>query len=502
MRYIALTFLLLLTLSKAFGRNDISIQTPITVSIEQKSLYEAFALISQQSGVVFSYNPQEVNTSRIVSLHVVDKPLNLILKQLLGPTISFKQHGIYIILTSVELINDEKREESKNFIRTNLLETKDSILFSKKIEPIASGKDELVCHSSVNSKNDEQMKKQITALLLTLSTTAAVNEVTAQQAEQKSNKPFQISFVYPLGTDGTNSKSHSYNTSVNMIGGLTGGLHGFEIGGVFNKNTRITSGAQFAGVLNLTQRIEGAQFAGIANISESANKAAQFAGIANAVKSGETSVQLAGIANAAQASMVQAAGIANISDTSTCQVAGVVNIARKSKVQVGIVNISEEANVQVGLVNISKNGFMEVEVAGGEFIHTSASFRSGTNRLYGIVSFGYNFDDEFWAYGVGVGKAVPFGSNVGMNLEGIHYTRATKKFEQKKYNGLVQLRPVFYYKVAKGLKFFAGPVANLYIGNNTPENQLQISAPYTIWDDTDGNTKLEAWIGFTAGIRF
>ncbi len=170
--------------------------------------------------------------------------------------------------------------------------------------------------------------------------------------------------------------------------------------------------------------------------------------------------------------------------------------------QVGLVNISDEANVQVGLVNISKNGFMEVELAGGEFLHATASFRSGTNRLYGIVSLGYNFDDEFWGYGFGFGKAIPFTASIGMNLEGIHYSLATKKFKQKKYNGLVQLRPVFYYKVAKNLKLFAGPVANLYVGNNTPENQLQISAPYTIWNDVYKNTKLEAWVGFTAGIRF
>jgi hypothetical protein len=184
MRYIALILLLFITAGKTFGRGEVSIQTPVTIDIRHKSLYDALAVIAQQSGVVFSYNPQEVNTARIVSLRAANKPLSVVLKQLLGSEISFKQHGIYVILAPVEAINTLKTEELKTFYRHSLLETKDSTLFSKKIDPVTSGKDELVCHSSVNSKNDEQMKKQITALLLTLATAATVNEVTAQQAEQ------------------------------------------------------------------------------------------------------------------------------------------------------------------------------------------------------------------------------------------------------------------------------------------------------------------------------
>lgn len=501
MRYIVLIFLLLATIGKMSGRTEVSIHTPVSINVHQKSLHETLTIIEKQANIIFSYNPQEVNTSRIISLHVEAKPLDVVLKQLLGSTVKFKQNGVYVILLPQDDKVVQEFEILENIIRVKLLESKDSTLFSKKIEHISSGNNELVCHSNVTSKNDEQMKKQITALLLALAATSTISESKAQ-TEEKNNKPFQISFVYPLGTDGVSTIKKSYNSSFNIIGGLNAGVHGIEFAGVFNKNTGTISGAQFAGVLNLTQHVEGAQFAGISNISKSGNKTAQLAGIANAVKSGETSVQLAGIANASQISTTQAAGIANIADTSTCQIAGITNIARKSKVQVGLVNISEEANVQIGLVNISKNGFMEVEVAGGEFIHASASFRSGTNKFYGIASLGYNFDDEFWAYGVGFGRVVGFGSNIGMNIEGIHYNLATKKFKQKKYNGLVQIRPVFYYKAAKNLKFFAGPVANLYIGNNTTENQLQISAPYTIWDDIDGNNKLEAWVGFTAGIRF
>ncbi|MDR0659590.1 MAG: hypothetical protein LBG19_02060 [Prevotellaceae bacterium] len=501
MRYTVFIFLLLLSINTSFGRNSSQLKVPITISVHKEKLHEVLAAIAKQANVTFSYNPQEINTARFVTLDVNAKPLSVVLKEVLGSAATFKQHGSYIILTSTETINTVEPEESEKNARLNFLESKDSALFSKKTEHLASGKDQLICHSSINSKNDEQMKKQITTLLVALAATTSVNRATAQP-EQKNSKPFQISFVYPLSSSGGNSINYSYNTSINILGGITGGLNGVEFGGIFNKNSSITSGAQFAGVLNLTQHIEGAQFAGIANISKSANKSAHFAGIINAVKEGETAIQMAGIANAAKSSTVQVAGITNIADTATCQLAGIANIAHKSKVQVGLVNISDEANVQVGLINISKNGFMEVELAGGEFLHATASFRSGTDRLYGIISLGYNFDDEFWGYGIGFGKTINFASSIGMNLEGIHYNLATKKFKQKKYNGLVQLRPVFYHKIAKNLKLFAGPVANLYIGNNTAENRLQISAPYTIWDEVDGNTKLEAWVGFTTGIRF
>lgn len=541
MRYTALLFVLLLISSNTFGRSNSTLQQPISINVTQKTLDDVFTLISQQSGVLFSYNPLEINSLRVVSLQANAEPLSSVLDKLLGSSITYKQHGSHIILLpskvevveAVEVKNNQPNPKAQPFI-------------SEKIDPTTSGSSELICHSSITTKNDEEMKKQLAALMLTIATSTTVSEVAAQQPETTNSKPFQLSLVYPLGTDGTRSINHSYNFSVNLIGGTTGGTKGTEFGGILNINSGTTKGGQFAGIANFTKKVEGAQLAGILNASQSSNKATQVAGIANATKSGDVSAQLSGIinlvefsrvqaagianvaksskvqmagianiskegentvqfsgiANAAKSTKVQASGIANIADSATCQAAGIVNVAHKSKVQVGFINISDEAKVQVGLVNISKNGFIEGEVASGEFLQSTISFRSGNNRLYGIVSMGYNFDDEFWGMGAGIGKTFELGSKTGLNLELMHFGLTTKKFDSEKYNGLSQIRPIFYYKVAKHFKLFAGPVLNLLNYNTTTSNKLKVTAPYTIWSDTEKDMKQEAWVGFTAGIRF
>lgn len=362
------------------------------------------------------------------------------------------------------------------------------------------------------------MKKRIaTALLLVFTTSIMVKQASAQTGNETDNqRTFQISFVYPLSTEGFNSTKYVYNSSFNILGGVTGGLNGAEFGGLFNINLHMTKGVQFAGLFNKANEFEGVQFAGLTNLATSSQFATQFAGILNYFEKGTTFTQVAGIANVGDTSTTQVAGLANKTNETKCQIAGITNIAneskfqlaaianvsRKSKVQIGIVNVSDTANVMVGLVNIAKNGFIEGELAGGEFLHATASFRSGTKRLYGIISFGYNFDDEFFGYGAGLGTTFELKDNWGINVEAVQYTLATKKFNQEKFNGLTQLRPLFYYQFSKRLKVFAGPVANLYIANNTADNKLQISAPYTIWSSYGSKTKLEAWIGFTAGVRF
>ena len=91
-------------------------------------------------------------------------------------------------------------------------------------------------------------------------------------------KPAQLTFFYPLGTGFVKSKEKCYHFSINILGGVTGYVKGFEAGGVFNINK---------------YKVKGAQFAGLFNIGKSVTF--QAGGIYNVVK--ETKCQLAGIIN-------------------------------------------------------------------------------------------------------------------------------------------------------------------------------------------------------------
>lgn len=282
------------------------------------------------------------------------------------------------------------------------------------------------------------------------------------------------------------------------IGNHTGGsLSGIQAAGIYNYATSSHESLQAAGIVNLSLKGSGVQMAGITNLVASEGVKFQAAGIANLSK---------GTAN------VQIAGVANLADTAYCQI-GVVNVVRARSFQLGLVNVRDSADgVMLGLVNIVKQKegrVLELEVAGGEFINAMVSFRSGTRKLYGIIGMGGSFRDDFISSAAGLGTSVTLGQRAALNFELIqhnlfaHYDRDSKRFRGHSdyLNMLSQVRILAEVKLANHLKLFAGPVLNYYIARNTEANSLLTSAPYSIWN-RDGRFRQEAWVGFSAGLRF
>ena len=70
-------------------------------------------------------------------------------------------------------------------------------------------------------------------------------------------KAVQIAFIYPVGTAGTNSVDYKNNFSFNIIGGLNGGVNGFEFGSVANINQGDVTGCQYLEFAMLHQVIIG-----------------------------------------------------------------------------------------------------------------------------------------------------------------------------------------------------------------------------------------------------
>ena len=71
----------------------------------------------------------------------------------------------------------------------------------------------------------------------------------------------------------------------------------------------------------------------------------------------------------------------------------------------GLINVRDTADgVSLGLINIvKKGGILEAGIEAGEFVHTAVTFRSGVQRLYSIISVGYNYIENFWSVGTGLG---------------------------------------------------------------------------------------------------
>lgn len=378
----------------------------------------------------------------------------------------------------------------------------------------------------------------------------------AYAQESKEVVPFQLSFITPLGTNGVRSNAITNRVSINLLGGYSKGNVGFEMGGLYNVNFGLTQGVQLSGILNASGKGDHSlQFAGIANVNKSQIGGTQVGGILNVAGKGFTCLQCAGIANAtinadvqisgiinaAQSSCmqltcilnsskiqkggVQIAGIMNtvIQGDSTVQVAGIGNVAKSADVQIGgilnvakhvrgsqigLINISQDCGgVPVGLVSIVKNGGKhEFEVSFSEALHTAVSFKLGVDRFYTIFSTGINYIDQpvQYALGYGFGTQWNLKNNWSNQLEAMEYELTeNKKFHHK--NSLIQLKYTFAKELAPHFNVFVGPVLNMtisdYVDQETGKKGCSLS-PYTIWDNNGTHTKLNSWIGISAGIRF
>lgn len=303
------------------------------------------------------------------------------------------------------------------------------------------------------------------------------------------------------GNYNAKGRSEQFGGFANMGDSATVQMAGFA-------NLANAANVQLSGFAGIAKQ-STVQASGFANVANSAH--AQMAGFANIAK--ETKLQLSGFSNLAEQAVVQMSGFANIANSTKVQIAGASNIAHESKCQIsaaanvtgkggfqmGIVNVRDSVDgVSLGLINIvRKGGLKELEISGSESLHTAISFRSGSKKLYGIVAVGVNFDDEFLAFGGGLGSEIALREKLGINIEVAHYNLFGASTEYKS-GGLTQFRPTLNFAPIKQLKLYVGPTFNLLYSNL---NEIVFTPPYNFWEWNNANHKGEAWVGITGGVR-
>lgn len=286
-------------------------------------------------------------------------------------------------------------------------------------------------------------------------------------AQTENQKNFQVSFISPFGTNGTQSQNTTNKVSINIIGGYSYGNTGFEFGGIYNVNTHLTQGVQFAGIVNYSGNSQNA-------------------------------IQIAGITNVARKGTVNA------------QIAGIMNIAQRVKgVQIGLINISEDCDgIPIGLINIVRNGGKrEVEVSFSEALNTAVSFKLGVDKFYTIFSAGVNYFNNpvEYAAGLGFGTHIDWKQGWGNQIEIVGYALTEDGKFQDGINMLSQLKFTVSKQFAPHLKVFAGPVLNLTISDyvNPETGKLGSSlSPWSMWENDSNKTRVNSWIGVSAGVRF
>jgi len=93
-----LTFIFLLHLSQSFAQDTPPLERVITVKITNEKLDNALKIISNAGSFSFSYNPDELDINKRVSVAMQNQPVREALNAVFGNTATYKNRGNYIIL--------------------------------------------------------------------------------------------------------------------------------------------------------------------------------------------------------------------------------------------------------------------------------------------------------------------------------------------------------------------------------------------------------------------
>lgn len=341
-------------------------------------------------------------------------------------------------------------------------------------------------------------------------------------------RDWQVTFVPPLGTNGSLSGLVENKLSFNVLLGYNGGLHGAEFGGLLNFIRQDMYGVQFAGLGNIVGRnSEGAQFAGLFNHNLGDVRAFQAAGFYNYNHLNAEGVQTAGFMNinrgildgvqiagfgniAAQYSRaVQIGGFINMADEiDGGQVAGFINIARKVRgFQIGIINIADSSEgIAIGIVNFIKNGIHQLEFSYSDLSQYGIAYRSGSGRFYSVVSFNsqlpYSDTGTLMCYGFAVGHRARLGKHFYWTTDlGAHHMTYNLKSDHLNLHN--KLSTGLEIQLFKGFSIFGTASLNHTINDSTdPRYETGFARLGTdiLWNN-HGRYEQKAWLGYNVGVR-
>lgn len=365
----------------------------------------------------------------------------------------------------------------------------------------------------------------------------------AQNEEQKI-RPFQLSFITPLGTNGLDSWNTTNIVSINIFAGFSGGLmgiemagfanglkgdmkgiqmagfcnntfgeaEGLEIAGFYNYNHKNVKGMQIAGFTNLALGdVEGAQISGFANHSQGSSTT-QIAGFSNTSMGDKGGMQVAGFANFGRGDGIggQVAGFANVNTghIKGIQVAGFVNYAKKiTGVQVAPFNIADtlENGIAVGVWSIVKNGYKAIQIGGNESLYGEISFKSGVRKFYNIISVGASIQNNQikWGWGYGVGTIMGISNRFDLSLEAMSYHLNEDQWWSNNSNLLNRLNLTASYQLTDTFSVYAGAAWNVWVTNNRSDNPAMEPTfnDWTVFERTYDRTKISMYPGLNAGVR-
>jgi hypothetical protein len=349
------------------------------------------------------------------------------------------------------------------------------------------------------------------------------------------SRPFQLSLVPYIGSNGRLSSAVSNDYSVNIISGVSRSVHKLEIGGALNLVRENMTGIQMAGFGNVVGKSQtGLQLAGFANANFGSSTGVLSAGFANLTFGKSDGLQMAGFANTTLGTFAgtQMAGFANVSlqKTKAVQLAGFANIAKdtlsgvqiapfnkanymKNGLQLGVVNILNEAEnvLPIGVFSfVRKGGYRRLELSANEIGLVEVAFKTGVRSFYNILTAQYNPRSNSIArygigYGIGSSAKILKRLNTDANFVVSQLAPSDWNFDTNtQYSQMANLNLNIELKLGTRLALFGGPS---YIWYSSTQPDFDIASIPVKRLKTNSlnwwasNQTIYQWPGFKLGLR-
>ncbi len=547
-----------------FGQGRL-LDKKITVQVAGEKIEQVLTHIEQLSGVSFSYNSDIIPGDSLVSFSCVNKSIEKTLPIFLGKDFSFKSTGKYIIIlqkNNRQEINPTKSKFKISGIvldaRTNRplplvtvydmgsmvsAQSDSSGSFNLSLIPktnylaIRCSKAEYSDSVSIISTELNEslviklfpVEKPLQKLnALSVSEVSVSDSVSIQIIERIINKEMlvnsqnvvmydkriaQLSLFPKVGTNLRMSGAVTNHFSINLLGGYSYGVAGFEAGGIVNINKSNVDGFQVSCLVNLSGKdVNGFQAAGLLNYTTGNVKGCQISVISNFGADTVKGVQVAGLINVCDKKLsgLQLSPVANISrgDETGAQVAGLMNYAPNPRFQFGLVNIADTADgAPFGVINIIRHGYYAISFNVDELQTGYFNFSMGTRKLYSIlgVSGSTANDQNSWGFNYGLGSHFMDKRRLGINVELLNsFINAFGSFDSTTISR-VSLSTQFSLRLGKHFYLSAGPSVNTFIAdadNPQVDEFISTSLPKNNWHYSSANTRYDAWIGVYAGLKY
>ncbi len=590
LRFLSL-IIILISLANFVCAQDI-LQRKVTVQANNKPVAEVLKMIERQGRFYFSYNNNILRSDSLVTIFANNKQVSHVLENIFGSQFQYAESNDHLIIlpaTSFQywyvsgMVVDKNTGEPVSFAtvyeRQQLIATMTDEkgrfrLQLKERKPNATISISKVSYADtiilVSGEQHQDLKVGIAQISYTLDsiTISGVEKnwlagimLSSKQTMNSLNlsnfftkQQFQFSLAPGLGSHGRMGSQVVNKFSLNLLGGYTAGVNGFEMGSLFNivkKDMRYVqigglfnivggnaSGVQLAGLYNsVLDSVKGIQIAGLTNIAAKdmkgiqlsgiynhayRGKGIQMAGIGNVNVKSSTGINLAGIFNSTQyMNGVQMAGIANVNVKKTkgvqmagivnlsakemkgLQIAGWVNIAKVLKgVQIGLINIADTSEgYSIGLLNIILKGYHKLSISTSELQHLTFAYKSGNQRLYSILVGGtqLNENQKAFSIGYGLGSDIPFAKGkFFINPELTHQYFYTGN--EEKQNLLTRLQLNLKYKLGKYCSIYAGPAFSVLYAKMEVVPEGYKSDFINGYPSVSFGKEVKGWLGWNIGL--